>query len=275
MEGGPPRYFDETMHTPATVAAYVAHLCARTDLQVRLDWCLMGIKKSEYEANNDSKSKEQELELMEALRVLIPIDDSSKAWAKRKDALCFVRFVVGRVPTPVLGECIKTIRQGGVDCERNFLRALLELHQDMPLAIPIKESNDMESYRRLEEVRRYFNKELKVSRELIETIRGQKDYATLGKLKSFQYVSGIPGMANNPFVNEEAREAYFDYEQVVVLDFWVERVKEIGILMIEQPNLGIVLEERVVEPSVPELKGQVSFDCCSWDGPLKASLVTM
>ena len=82
-------------------------------------------------------------------------------------------------------------------------------------------------------------------------------------------------MAYNPFVNEEAREAYFDYEQVIVLDFWVERVKETGMLMVEQPKLGFVLEERAVEPSVPELKGQVSFDCGSWDGPLKTSLVTM
>ena len=155
-----------------------------------------------------------------------------------------------------MGECIKTIRQGGVDCEQNFLRTLLELYQDMPLVIPNKKSNGMESYRRLEEVRSNSNKELKVSREL--TVRGQKDYATLGKLKSFQYVSGIPGMAYNPFVNEEARKAYFDYEQVVALDFWVERVKELGMLMMEQPRLGSVLEERVVEPSVPELKGQVS-----------------
>ena len=45
--------------------------------------------------------------------------------------------------------------------------------------------------------------------------------------------------------------------------------------MVEQPKLGIILEERVVEPSVPELKGQVSFECGSWDGPLKTSLVTM
>ena len=68
----------------------------------------------------------------------------------------------------------------------------------------------MESYRKLEEVRRCSNKELKVSRELIEAVKGQKDFATLGRLKSFQYVSGIPGMAYNPFVNEEAREAYLD-----------------------------------------------------------------
>ena len=269
------RYFDETMHAPAMVAAYLAYPCTRTDLQVRLAWCLMGIKKAEYEAKNDSKSKEQELELMEALRMLISRDDSAIAWAKRKDALCFVRFVVDRIPTPVLGECINTIRQGGVDGERNFLRALLELYQHMPLAIPNKESNEIESCRRLEEVRRYSNKELKVSRELIKAVRGQRDYATLGKLKLFQYVSGIPGMAYNPFVNEEAREAYFDYEQVIVLDFWVERVKETGMLMVEQPKLGFVLEERVFEPSVPELKGQVSFDFGSWDGPLKTSLVTM
>ena len=249
------RYFDETMHAPATVAAYLAYPCTRTDLQVRLAWCLMGIKKAEYEANNDTKSKEQEQELMEALRMLISRDDSAIAWAKRKDALCFVRFVVDRIPLLYWENAKKTIRQGVVDGERNFLRALLELYQDMPLAIPNKESNEMESYRRLEEVRRFSNKELKVSRELIEAVRGQKDYATLGKLKSFQYVSGIPGMAYNPFVNEEAREAYFDYEQVIVLDFWVERVKETGMLMVEQPKLGIVLEERVVEPSVVELKG--------------------
>ena len=93
---------------------------------------------------------------MEALRVLI-----SRAWAKRKDALCFVRFVKDRIPTPVLEECMKTIQQGGVDCERIFLR-------DMPLLIPNKELNDIQSYRRLEEVRRYSNKELKVSRESIE-----------------------------------------------------------------------------------------------------------
>ena len=238
------RYFDEAMHAPATVAAYLAHPCVRTDLQVRLTWCLMGLKRAEYEASNDSKSREQELELMEALRALISKDDSAIAWAKRKDALCFVRFVV-------------------------------ELYQDMPLTVPNKESNDMESYRKLEEVRRYSNKELKVSRELIEAVKGQKEFAPLGKLKSFQYVSGIPGMAYNPFVNEEAREAYFDYEQVIVLNFWVERIKETGMLMVKQPKLGIILEERVVEPSVPELKGQVSFDCGSWDGPLKTSLVTM
>ena len=71
----------------------------------------------------------------------------------------------------------------------------------MPLLIPSKETNDMESYRMLDEVRRYSNKELKVSRESIEAVRGQKDYATLGNMKPFQFVSGIPSLAYNPFLD--------------------------------------------------------------------------
>ena len=80
------------------------------------------------------------------------------AWAKHKNALCFVRLMVDRITTPVLEECVKTIRQGRVDREQIFLMALLELYQDMPLIIPNKESNEIESYRRLEEVRRCSNK---------------------------------------------------------------------------------------------------------------------
>ena len=98
---------------------------------------------------------------------------------------------------------------------------------------------------------------------------------TLGKLKSYQHISGVSGISYNIFMDEEARVAYFDFEQVVVLDFRVERMKEIGMLTFEQLRLGVILEERVVEPSVPELKGQMSFECGSWDGPLYTCLVTM
>ena len=66
-------------------------------------------------------------------------------------------------------------------------------------------------------------------------------------------------MAYNPFTVEEARYAYFDSEQVIILDFWVERVRETGMLVVEPLKLGIILEERVVEPSFPELKGADEF----------------
>ena len=127
---------------------------------MRLVCCLFGIKRWEYEAAIETKAREKQLELMGALRVLIARDDSAIAWAKRKDALCFVKFVVDRFPTAVQEECVKTIRQRSMKREEVLLRALLELYQDMPLQIPTKELNDMDSYRRLEEVRRCSNEAL-------------------------------------------------------------------------------------------------------------------
>ena len=121
-------------------------------------------------------------------------------------------FVVDRIPTPMLEECIKAFRQEETNRERISLRALLELYPEMPLTMPSKESNRSESYRRLEEKRRYSNKELKMNRELIEIARDSKDYVSFGKLKSFQYVSGVPNLAYNHFMDEEARDTYFEFK---------------------------------------------------------------
>ena len=254
------KYFDGTICTPSSVMVYFANPCFRTVLQVRLVWCLVGIKRRELEATIESISREKQLELMRVLRVLIASDDSAIALAKRKNALCFVKFVVDRIPTPVLEECVKTIRQRSMKREEVFMRALLEIYQDMPFQIRTKERNDMDSYRRLEEVRRCSNKELTVTEESLEGIRSLEEYVTLGKRKSFQYVSGFPGMAYNLFVNEEARDAYIDYEQAVIFNFWVERVREMGTVTSEPIQLGVLLEERVIEISFPQLEGQVSFE---------------
>ena len=43
-----------------------------------------GNQKVRVRGSNDSRLKEQELELMEALQVLVTRDDSAKPWAKRK-----------------------------------------------------------------------------------------------------------------------------------------------------------------------------------------------
>ena len=175
----------------------------------------------------------------------------------------------------MLEECVKTIRQvWSMKREEVLLRALLDLYRDMPLHIPTRELSNLDSYRILEEVRRYYNKELTVTSELLQKVRSLKEYATLGIRLYFQYVSVVPRMAYNPFDNEKAGDSYFDYEQAVSLNFWVKRVRKLGTITSEQLELGVVLEERVIEPSVPQLEGQVSFECGSRHGPLKTSLVT-
>ena len=57
----------------------MANPCVRTDLQVRLVGCLVGIRKWEYEATIETKATEQQLELMGALKVMIVKDNSAIA----------------------------------------------------------------------------------------------------------------------------------------------------------------------------------------------------
>ena len=54
----------------------------------------------------------------------------------------------------------------------------------------MKELNDLDSNRKLEDIRRCSNKELIVTRDMLEGFKSLKEYAKLGKQRSFQYVSG-------------------------------------------------------------------------------------
>ena len=64
----------------------------------------------------------------------------------------------------------------------------------------------------------------------MERVSSLKEHATLGEQKSFQHLSGVPGMACNPFVNKEARNVYFDIEEALILNFWIDRVRESGMI---------------------------------------------
>ena len=66
-------------------------------------------------------------------------------------------------------------------------------------------------------------------------------------------------MAYNPFVNDDIRDCLFDYEQTVLLRFWMSRIAKIRSATNKQTKLGLVLEERVTAPSVPKSDNRVEF----------------
>ena len=66
-------------------------------------------------------------------------------------------------------------------------------------------------------------------------------------------------MAYNPFLNEDIRDCFFDYEQAVFLRFWTSRIATIRSAANQKTKLGLVLEEKVTEPSVPKSDNRVEF----------------
>ena len=88
-------------------------------------------------------------------------------------------------------------------------------------------------------------------------------------------VSGIVGKVYNPFIKEDIRDCFFDYEQAVLLRFWTSRFATIGSAANQQTKLGLVLEGKVTATSVPRSGNRVEFGLGFSDELLRTSLMVV
>ena len=82
-------------------------------------------------------------------------------------------------------------------------------------------------------------------------------------------------MAYNPFLSEDIRDCFFDYKQTVLLRFWTSRIATIRSAANPQTKLGLVLEEKVAAPLLPESDKRVQFGLGFSDKLLRTSLMVV
>ena len=269
------RYFEEEMRTTPRIHALVAVPYVRTELQLRFAWCMMGLTREEYDSEERKRSKEEKVFLMTNLRDLIVQEGAAVACAKRRDALCFIRFLIEQIPVPVLNTCVKMLREGDERTKALSLPALLDMQQSKPMRVNMKEPEELEPMKKVDEIRRFSNKELRLTKESMGSLPKSSEYCGPIKKKSYGYVSGIIGIAYNPFLSEDIRDCFFDYEQAVLLRFWTSRIVTIKSVKNPQAKLGLVLEEEVTAPSVPKSDKRVEFGLGFSDELLRTSLMTV
>ena len=90
------RYFEEEIRTAPRIHALMAVPYVRTELQLRFAWCMMGLTREDYDSEERKRSKKEKVFLMTSLRDLIIQEGAAVACAKRRDALCFIRFMMNR-----------------------------------------------------------------------------------------------------------------------------------------------------------------------------------
>ena len=78
-----------------------------------------------------------------------------------------------------------------------------------------------------------------------------EDYSKPNKRGEYQYVSGVMGIAYNPFLDSEAGSAHRNHEVTELLKFWTEKIIEIDSMEQEKPSLGLILERMSKVISVP------------------------
>ena len=268
-------YFEEEMRTTPRIHALVAVPYVRTELQLRFALCMMGLTHEEYDSEERKRSKEENVFLMTNLRDLIVQEGAAVACAKRRDALCFIRFLIEQISVPALNTCVKMLREGDERTKALFLLALLDMQQSKPMSVNMKEPEELEPMKKIDEIRRFSNKELRFTKESMGALPKSSEYCGPIKKKSYGYVYGIIGIAYNPFLSEDIRDCFFDYEQAVLLRFWTCRIVTIKSVNNPQAKLGLVLEEEVTAPSVPKSDKRVEFGLGFSDELLRTSLMTV
>ena len=96
------RYFEEEMRTAPRIHALMAVPYVRTELQLMFAWYMMGLTREEYDSEEKKRSKEEKVFLMANLRDLIIQEGAAVACAKRRDTLCFIRFMIEQISVPAL-----------------------------------------------------------------------------------------------------------------------------------------------------------------------------
>ena len=123
-----------------------------------------GPTKEEYDSEERKRSKEEKVLLITSLReLLIQVACAKVAWAKRRDALCFVRFRLEQISVRALNTCAKMLREGSDRVKTLLLQALLDLHQSKPMRVKMNELVELESMKKVDEIQKFSNKELRLT----------------------------------------------------------------------------------------------------------------
>ena len=120
---------------------------------------------------------------------------------------------------------------------------ILNVYQSTGIEKEDGSRKSLESHKKLDEIRRFYNKKFKEGHDVNRNLASAGEYSRPNKKGEYQYVSGVMGIAYNPFLDSEAESAHRNHEVTELLKFWTEKVIEIDPAEREKPSLGLILEK--------------------------------
>ena len=113
-----------------------------------------------------------------------------------------------QLSVPALNTCAKMLREGDDRSKTLLLQAFLDIHQSKPMRVNMKKPVELEPIKKIDEKRRFSNRELRLTKESIGVLPESSEYCGPIRKMSYSYVSGIVGMAYNPFIKEDTTRLF-------------------------------------------------------------------
>ena len=190
-------------------------------------WSLLGIELETLTSYDKLKLGGMNLEVYRILMKHVARDNSGLSLTRRKDATCFLRWKMSMMTDSNILACHQRAI-GSKTLERRVSTVILNVYQSTGIEKEDGSRQSLESHRKLNEIpRRFYNKKFEEKHDVHRNLASTGAYLKPNKKGEYQYVSGVMGMAYNPFLDLEAGSANRNYEVAELLKFWTEKIMEI------------------------------------------------
>ena len=234
-------------------------------------WSLLGIEFETLTSYDKLKLGGKNLEVYRMLMQHVARDNSGLSMARRKDATCFLRWTMSMMTDSTILACHQRAI-GKKTLERRVSTVILNVYQSTGIEKEDGSRQSLESHRNLDEIRRFYNKKFEEKHDVHRNLASSGEYLKPNKKGEYQYVSGVMGMAYNPFLDLEAGGAHRNYDVVELLKFWTEKIMEIDPVEKERPSLGLILERTPEVISVPRSSKRVELKMGNGNSMLTTNL---
>ena len=228
-------YFEEATRTPSSALPLMANPFVRTAGQLMFAWSLVGIELEMLTSHDKLKLGSKNLEVYQMLVQHVARDNSGFSLARRKDATCFLSWIMSMMTNSTVRVCQQKAI-GSKTMESKISTVILNVYQSTGIEKEDGFRQSLENHGKLDEIRRFYNKKFEEGHDVHRNLAWAKIYSKFNKRGEYQYVSGVLGIAYNPFLDSEAGRAHRNHEVTELLKFWTEKIIEIDPVEREKPS---------------------------------------
>ena len=237
-------------------------------------WSLVGIKLEVLTSWDKLRLGNKNLEVSQMLVQHVARDNSGLSLARRKDATCFLRWIMSVMTNSTVQACHQKA-MGSKTMERRVSTVILNVYQSTGIEKEDDSRQSLENHGKLDEMRRFHNKKFEEGHDVHRNLALAEGYARPNKKGEYQYMSGMMGIAYSPFLNSEAASAYRNHVVAELLKFWTEKIIVIDPMERERPSLGLLLEATPKLINVPRSSKRVELRMGNENGMMTTHLGTI
>ena len=221
-------------------------------------WSFAGVALEALTSHDNIKLGDKGLRVYQMLVQHIARDNSGLSLRRRKDATCFLRWIMSVIIDTTVQMCHQKA-MGSKTMENRVSIVILNVYQSTGIGKEESSRQSLENHGKPDGIRRFYNKKFEEGHDVHRNLARAEDYSKPTKWEEYQCVSGVMGTAYNPFLDSEAGNAYMNFEVAELLKFWTEKIIEIDPTDRERPSLGLLLEKMPEVINMPRSNKRVEL----------------